>query len=182
MLKNSEMQKIQWLSKGQLSQERGKILFFHVFPVPDLSNLPHRVAQHDEILLQKLIEFSDSASSRNFSHLLLVRYSTLSPPLPSPFPMARHHATIRLFSTKSPSRFPAELQTSFHGLLCHLLQTQLPIPFSSVLSTTHTCLSGALPLLLCSEFGLLPSAAVCNSSILSKKISDNQDYLMLPSP
>lgn len=88
MLKNSEMRKIQWLSKGQLSQGRGKILFFHVFPVPDLSNLPHREAQHDEILLQKLMEFSDSAFSRNFSHLLFVRYSTLSPPLPSPFPMA----------------------------------------------------------------------------------------------
>lgn len=107
MLKNSEMRKIQWLSKGQLSQGRGKILFFHVFPVPDLSNLPHRVAQHDEILLQKLMEFSDSAFSRNFSHLLLVRYSTLSPPLPSPFPMAHHHATIRL---SPPNLLPASQQ------------------------------------------------------------------------
>lgn len=148
MLKNGEMKKLQWLNKGQLSQERGEILFFHVFPVPDLSNLLHRVAQYGEVLLQKLIEFSDSAFSRNFSHLLLVRSPTLSPPLPSPFPTAHHYATIRLFSTKSPSLSPAQLQTSFHRLLCHLLQTQLPIPFSSALSTPHTCLSGTSPLLL----------------------------------
>ena len=143
--------------------------------MPNLSNLLQRVAQHNNVLLQRLIEFSDPSFSRNFSLLLLIKSSTRCH-YPSPW------LIIRLFSIKSPSISPAQLQTSFHRLLCHLLQTQLPIPFSSALSTPHTCPSGSLPLLLHSEFGLPPSAAVYNSYVLSKKISENQDYFMLPSP
>lgn len=42
MKKNSEMRKLWWVSREQLSQERGEILLFHNFPVLDINNLRHR--------------------------------------------------------------------------------------------------------------------------------------------
>lgn len=42
MMKNSEMRKFWGVSREQLSQEGGEILFFHIFPVLDISSLPHR--------------------------------------------------------------------------------------------------------------------------------------------
>lgn len=68
-----------------------------------------RVAQHNEVLLQKPMVFSDSAFPRNISHLLLVISSDPSPLLPSPFPGAHHHASTRLFSTKSHCPLPSTI-------------------------------------------------------------------------
>lgn len=134
------------------------------------------MAQHNEVLLQKLIELSGSVFSKNFSylsHLNSQPCKILSPQciaaitLPHGSSLCYHQATSR----KSPSLSPAQSQTSFH-FLCHLLQTQMLTPFFSALSTPHTCHSGALPPLLCSEFGFLPSAAVCSSYILSKRFGE----------
>lgn len=144
------------------------------------------MAQNNEVLLQKLIELSGSVLSKTFSylsHLNSQPCKILSPQciatitLPHGSSLCYHQATSR----KSPSHSPAQSQTSFH-FLCHLLQTQMLTPFFSALSTPHTCHSGALPPLLCSEFGFLHSAAVYSSHVLSKRFWGTRIILYCPLP
>lgn len=87
-----------------------------------------------------------------------------------------HQAALHQISPPSPQHnCNSHFMGSFSTSSKHSCQ------FLSLLPTPHTCPSGALSL-RCPEFGFLPSAAISNSYTLSRKISENQDYVMLPSP